>query len=123
MKARYNRISTANQKLERQLAKQHPNELIFNDVISGSIPFEERPKGTKLIEKIIDENINYVSVSSIDRLGRNLINILNTLEFFNKSGVTLKVDNLGIESMVEGKPNQVFKLIISVFGNVATKLI
>ena len=31
----------------------------------------------------------------------------------------LRVDNLGIESMVNGKPNQVFKLIVSVLGNVA----
>lgn len=119
MKARYNRISTSNQKLERQLIKQHPDEVLYNDVISGSTLFEQRPKGTELIDSINNGTINYVSVSSIDRLGRNLINILNTLELFNQNGVTLKVDNLGIESMVDGKPNQVFKLIISVLGNVA----
>lgn len=119
MKARYNRISTPNQKLERQLAKQHPEEVLYNDVISGSVPFHERPKGEELLKAIETGSITYVSVSSIDRLGRNLMDILATLEFCNEKSVTLKVDNLGIESMIDGKPNQVFKLIISVLGNVA----
>ena len=119
MKARYNRISTANQKLERQLAKQNPDEVLYNDVVSGSVAFNERVKGKELIEAIKSGDVNYISVSSIDRLGRNLMNILSTLEFCNNNSVTIKVDNLGIESMVNGKPNQVFKLIISVLGNVA----
>lgn len=120
MKARYNRISTANQNIERQLVKQNPNEIIYNDVISGSIPFSDRPQGGKLIEAIINNEINYISVSSIDRLGRNTLDILQTIELFNNNGVTLKVDNLGIESMTKGKPNQVFNLIVSVMGNVAS---
>lgn len=119
MKARYNRISTANQKIDRQTAKGVSNELLYNDVISGSIAFNERPNGFKLIEDIKENQINYVSVSSIDRLGRNTINILQTIEFFNSHSVNLKVDNLGIESLTNGKPNSVFKLIISVMSNVS----
>jgi DNA invertase Pin-like site-specific DNA recombinase len=119
MRARYNRISTANQNLERQLAKQNPDEVLFNDVVSGSIPFSERPKGSELLKAVIGGEVDYISISSIDRLGRNLMDILSTLDTCNKFSVTIKVDNLGIESMVDGKPNQVFKLIISVLGNVA----
>lgn len=119
IKARYNRVSTANQKLERQLQKIHPKEKIFNDIISGSIPFSDRPQGKKIVEAIENKKINFISVSSIDRLGRNLGDILKTLEYFNDNKVVLRVDNLGIESFVGGKPNQVFKLIISVLGNVA----
>ncbi len=120
MKARYNRISTPNQKLERQLAKQCKGEHLYNDVVSGSIAFSEREQGSKLIEAIKDGKVNYISVSSIDRLGRSTLDILSTIEFFNKNKVTLKVDNLGIESMTNGKVNQVFNLIISVMSNVAT---
>ncbi|MEN3324317.1 recombinase family protein [Mariniflexile soesokkakense] len=119
MKARYNRISTANQNIERQLAKENPNEVIYNDVISGSVPFAKRPKGSELFEAVNNGTINYISVSSIDRLGRNTLDILKTLELFNNKGVTLKVDNLGIESITNGKPNQVFNLIISVMSNVS----
>ncbi len=119
MKARYNRISTANQNLERQIAKQNPDELLYNDVVSGSIAFAERLRGKELIAEIEAGKINYVVVSSIDRLGRNLFDIVNTLEFFNNNGVTLRVDNLGLESLVLGKINPTFNLIISVMANVA----
>lgn len=119
MKARYNRISTANQNLERQIAKQNPDEILFNDVVSGSIAFAEREKGKELIMQIEAGAINFVSVSSIDRLGRSLHNIINTLEYFNNKGVVLRVDNLGLESIVLGKVNPTFNLIISVMANVA----
>jgi DNA invertase Pin-like site-specific DNA recombinase len=119
MKARYNRISTANQNLERQLIKQNHDEVLFNDVVSGSVPFGERAKGKELINKIEVGQINYVVVSSIDRLGRNLFDIVGTLEYFNSKGVILRVDNLGLESMVMGKINPTFNLIISVMANVA----
>ena len=52
-------------------------------------------------------------------MGRNLYNILTTLEFFKENGIILKVDNLGIESLVNGKENSAFKLIISVMANIA----
>ena len=118
-KARYNRISSPNQNLERQLKRNHPDEIIYNDVVSGAVAFEDRDKGQELMIAVRKRSIDFVSVAAVDRLGRNLFDVLTTLEFFNANGVVLRVDNLGIESMVNGKPNQVFKLIISVLGNVA----
>ena len=118
-KARYIRVSTGNQKTARQEARQSKDEILFTDIVSGSIPFENREKGKDLMKAIQSGEIDYVSVSSIDRLGRNLYNILTTLEFFKENGIILKVDNLGIESLVNGKENSAFKLIISVMANIA----
>ena len=118
-KARYIRVSTGNQKTARQEARQSKDEILFTDIVSGSIPFEDREKGKDLMKAIQSREIDYVSVSSIDRLGRNLYNILTTLEFFKENGIILKVDNLGIESLVNGKENSAFKLIISVMANIA----
>jgi DNA invertase Pin-like site-specific DNA recombinase len=119
MKARYNRISTSNQSLERQLAKKNPDEVLYNDVVSGSVAFGEREEGEKLIEAILSGEVNYISVSSIDRLGRNMYDIIKTLSFLEKNEVTLKVDNLGLESIVDGKVNPTFNLITSVIANVS----
>ncbi len=119
MKARYNRISTANQNLERQLAKQNPDEVLFNDIVSGTVAFAERKSAKDLIAQIENDAISFVTVSSVDRLVRNLQDIINTLEYFNSKGVTLRVDNLGLESMTLGKVNPTFNLIISVMANVA----
>lgn len=119
MKARYIRVSTSSQKTERQLVKSHPNENLFVDVISGSVPFKERPKGKNILQEIEKNNINYISVHSVDRLGRNLIDILSTLKILNDNNVTLKVDDLGMESLVDNKPSRTFNLIISVMANIA----
>ena len=119
MKARYIRISTGGQNIERQLIKKHPNEELFIDIVSGVKPFKEREKGRELLNKIETNSVNYISIHSIDRLGRNLVDILSTLEMFNKNNIVLKVDNLGLESIIAGKPNFAFKLIISVMGNIA----
>lgn len=119
MKARYIRVSTGNQNTGRQLQKSHPNEKLYIDIISGATPFSKRPEGEKLLKDIGAGLIDYISVHSIDRLGRNLFDILTTLELLNEKKIVLKVDNLGIESLVNDKPNSAFKLIISVIGNIA----
>ena len=119
MNCRYIRVSSITQNDARQIAKKHNDELLFIDKVSGSIPFIKRENAKLLIEQVKKGNIKNVSVSSIDRLGRNIIDVLQTIEFFTINGVTLKVDNLGLESLVNGKENPTFKLIISVLANIA----
>jgi DNA invertase Pin-like site-specific DNA recombinase len=119
MKARYVRISTANQKKERQLINNHSDENLFIDICSGSIPFKDREQGKALLNTVEVKEITYLSVHEVSRLGRNLIDILTTLKILDDAGVTVKVDNLGIESRVDDKPNSAFKLIISVLGNIS----
>lgn len=119
MRARYIRVSTGAQSIARQEEKQLKEEKVYIDIVSGSVPFKEREQGKELLKAIEDNEINYISVSSIDRLGRNLYDILTTLEFFKDKGVITKVDNLGLESLIEGRENQAFKLIISVMANIA----
>lgn len=118
-KARYIRVSTEKQKLDRQRELKTTDETLFIDVVSGSVDFNRREGGKLLCKEIEQGNIDYLSVHSIDRLGRTLFNILETLNFLNDYKVTLKVDNLGIESLVKGKQNAAFKLIISVMANIA----
>lgn len=119
MKARYVRVSTQNQNLERQLVKSFPNEKLFIDKVSGNIEFKKRGGGCKLLESILNKEINYVTVDAIDRLGRNLFDLINTLKFFEEERVCLKVENLGIESLIDGKENPTFNLITSVMINIS----
>lgn len=118
-KARYIRISTTNQNEARQLAKLHPDEILFIDKVSGTTCFKDRPKAIELIKAVEKGKINLLSVSSIDRLGRNTIDVLQTIQSLHDAGVTLKVDNLGLESLINGKENATFKLIVSVLANIA----
>ena len=119
MKARYNRISSTSQNEARQSARQTSDEVVYLDKVSGAIPFSERPQAGRLLKDIADGKITFVSTSSICRLGRNTINVLQTIETFNQAGVILKVDNLGLESLINGKENPTFKLIVSVLANIS----
>jgi DNA invertase Pin-like site-specific DNA recombinase len=119
-KGRYIRQSTNGQKNYRQLAIAHPDEILFIDIVSGSIPFNERPAGKKLIEAIEAGEINYVSFHAIDRAGRNTINVLQTLQYFYNKGVIVKIENLGLESMINGKANPVFNLITTTLSELSS---
>lgn len=119
MKARYVRVSSLNQNEARQLAKMHPDEVLFIDKVSGTIAFEKRDQAKLLMEQIQNGMFNHVSVSSIDRLGRNTINVLQTIEKLTMAGVNLRVDNLGLDSLIDGKENPTFKLISSVLANIS----
>jgi len=118
MKARYIRVSDFRQNEIRQLVRQHPDEKLYIDKISGSIPFEQRPEAQQLFKAVLSGDVTYISVSSIDRLGRSTLDVLQTIDTFTKKGVVLKVDNLGLESLVSGKENPTFKLIVSVLANI-----
>ncbi|WP_367752427.1 recombinase family protein [Flavobacterium sp. WC2430] len=119
-KARYIRQSSQGQKNFRQLAIAHPDEKLFIDIISGSVPFNERPLGKKLIEAVEGGEINYVTFHAIDRAGRNTINVLQTLQFFYDKGVIVKIENLGLESMINGKSNPVFNLITTILSELSS---
>jgi DNA invertase Pin-like site-specific DNA recombinase len=119
-KARYIRQSSQTQKNYRQLAIAHPDEKLFIDIVSGSVPFNERPAGKKLIEAVESGEVNYVSFHAIDRAGRNTINVLQTLQYFYDKGVVVKIDNLGLESMINGKANPVFNLITTILSELSS---
>ena len=120
-KARYIRTSTISQNEARQVAKQHTDEKVFIDKVSGMIPFSERPQAKELLNAIKAGDVTYLSVSSIDRLGRSTLDVLHTIDLLTKASVVLHVDNLGesMESIINGKENQTFKLIVSVLANIS----
>ena len=119
-KARYIRQSTSQQSNIRQLAKAHPDEKLFIDIISGSVPFNERPQGKLLVDAVNAGEVTYISFHAIDRAGRNTINVLQTLQFFFEKGVVVKIDNLGLESMINNKANPVFNLVTTILTELSS---
>lgn len=121
----YSRVSTAQQNSSRQLEnfRQHgelTTENVFIDKIQGNIPFLQRPEALKLLESAQDGENPTVVVDSIDRLGRNLIDILKTIELFTKSGINLKSLKEGFETLLPNKTeNPATKVLISVMGSLA----
>ena len=114
MQVIYARISTPNQNFERQLSKE---KKAYIDVCSGSVNFKDRTEAKKII---LNNAITSIEVNAVDRLGRNLTDILNTLEYFTDKGVNIIIENLGMNTILpDGTPNPFTKLIISVLGTIA----
>jgi DNA invertase Pin-like site-specific DNA recombinase len=122
-KARYIRQSSKNQSNLRQLHKAHPDEELFIDIISGSIPFAQRPEGKRLFEAVEagknePNHIDYITFHDLSRAGRSTVDVLTTLNFFQSKGVIVKIDNLGLESIIDGKVNPIFNLITTVLSEI-----
>lgn len=115
MKAVYVRISTPNQNVERQLKKDKSIKT-YIDICSGAVPFNERTNASLMMK---NKNISQIEVKEISRLGRNLKDILNTIEFFINKGVDIRIENLGLNLMVEGKISPMANLMVSMFGAIA----
>lgn len=87
----YARVSTAEQTTDNQVLEARsagfailPRHTV-EEIISGSVPAEERPGFSKLLERL-DEGDKLV-VSKLDRLGRNTTDVLATVERLAALGV------------------------------------
>lgn len=119
-KVKYIRVSTEEQNTSRQEVNTKDFSKVYIDKTSGAIKFKERKEAKKLISDIESGIISEIHISSIDRLGRNIIDILTTVEYFNQKQVNLFIENIGMFSLISNKPNPSLNLIISVLGSVAS---
>jgi len=120
MKVLYTRISTFEQKSDRQTQNTKDYDFVVEDKCSGAVPFFERDGG-KRIEKMVSKGqVTSLFVHQIDRLGRNLLDILNTISYFNKKGICVHFIQQGLRTLNDdGTENQISKMIISILGVVA----
>jgi len=117
MIATYIRVSSLDQNTDRQ--KQETTGVIYTDKISGSVLFEERPAGKKLLQAITDGTITELQVHSIDRLGRNTIDILTTIQKITELGCNVISKKEGLTMMIDGKPNPMAKMMIGILSTLS----
>ena len=113
MIVKYIRISTTEQNTDRQ---EKFDGKVYIDKISGSTPFAERPQAKKLLS---NKEITEVHVHSIDRLGRNTLDIMQTIQNFTSIGINVVSDKEGLNTIVDGKENPIAKMMIGILGTLA----
>jgi DNA invertase Pin-like site-specific DNA recombinase len=114
---KYIRVSTAEQNTARQ---ERTHFTMYIDKCSGVIPFAERPEGKKLLKDIEKGQITQIDVHSIDRLGRNAMDIQNTIDFILSKQINIMVEDLGLSALLPNNTkNPMFKLITDLLANVA----
>ena len=85
----YSRVSTIDQKTDRQKVNERDYQLVIEDKCSGAIPFFDRNGGKQTLNLIEKGILKDLYVWQIDRLGRDLRDILNTIHFFNQKGICI----------------------------------
>ncbi|MEH6807090.1 MAG: recombinase family protein [Rhodococcus erythropolis] len=95
----YTRVSTASQDAQLQLDALVDSGVqkrdVFSDVTSGSRAAIERPGMKRLMDYV--EPGDTVVVWRIDRLGRSLIDVLNTVNLLRDKGVKIRSLSDGID--------------------------
>ncbi|WP_291323532.1 recombinase family protein [Desulfonatronospira sp.] len=114
IKIGYKRVSTVDQNPERQLAGLEVDKL-FEDKVSGSS--RERPQLQACLDYLREGDT--LVVHSIDRLARNLSDLLSILQGLLDKQVSVKFikENLNFEAGAHDNPFQ--KLQLQIIGSVA----
>jgi putative DNA-invertase from lambdoid prophage Rac len=95
----YGRVSTADQTTDNQRQELEAMGGVikpqrwFTDTISGKVPASERPEFAKMLERL--EPGDMLVVSKLDRLGRDMIDVMQTLRSLTSREIRVKVLALG----------------------------
>lgn len=112
MKVLYTRVSTVEQNIDRQIVDKDQYDYVLIDKCSGSIPLFERPKGSE-IEKLIKwGKLKELHVHSIDRLGRNTIDVLTTWKELTEKGIRIVCKNPSIQNIDENNEEDPFSSLL-----------
>ena len=122
------RVSTNVQDYERQVNElsaiaRHNAwsvEATFCEKVSGAKKNAERKELSSMINYVQTHNINKVAVTELSRLGRDTLQVLEVIEQFNRLGISLYIQNYGIETLTEnGKVNPMSQFLITILAEVA----
>lgn len=119
MKVKYCRVSTESQSVERQLLDKSEYDKIYSENISGSVSMEKRSVGNQLLTDIKTGKVKELVVEEISRIGRDALDVMKTLRLCEEMGVNVVISNLGIQSITNGKRNDMFSLVSGIVLSLA----
>ncbi len=119
--AYYLRTSHYLQNISTQVDKIEDGWKIYKDEgISGRISFKERKGGIKLLQDIKDGKITEVKILRIDRLGRNVQDILDTINTIHSYGVPINSLSEGITTLDDkGNVTSTIGLLVNVLSSLS----
>jgi len=122
MKVYYSRVSTLEQNDERQLQDLNGFDYILTDKgCSGSINLFDRPKGSQIKNLIDQKKLTHLEIHSIDRLGRNTIDVLKIWKDLTDLGIKVVCRNPNLTNFKnDGTEDEVSGMIISILSIMAS---
>ena len=126
---KYQRVSTNNQDVENQtdsIDKQIQLmgwDLVgeYKEIESGMKSKDHRPQLRKLLEDSRKRRFQRVIVYSLDRLGRSVVDVINTINELEEVGVNIFVVKISIDTSTQ--QGKLFTYFCSIFGEMERDMI
>lgn len=126
----YARVSSANDRQDttrqiedlKRFANSHNIEVIsiFEEHISGAKKNEERQVLTDCLQFCIKNNVDYLLLSELSRLGRSTLQVLKSLDMLHESKVSVYIQNLGLYTLQpNGEVNPIASIMVTVLAEMA----
>ena len=119
MKVFISRVSTEEQSELRQIQNVEGFDKVIIDKCDGDIGLWKRPETSKLRKLVDNGTIKHIEFHQIDRMGRNLKNILEEYEELTKKGIRVVCRQPNFQNFTESGEEDIFsKLLLSILGSV-----
>lgn len=126
----YARVSSANDRQDttrqiedlKRFANSQNIEVIsiFEEHISGAKKNEERQVLTDCLQFCIKNNVDYLLLSELSRLGRSTLQVLKSLDMLHEFKVSVYIQNLGLYTLQSnGDVNPIASIMVTVLAEMA----
>jgi len=93
---------------------------VFTEKISGATKNAARKELLNMIEFVNSNRIDKVLVTELSRLGRDTLQVLQTIEILNQNKISLYIQNYNIETLTPEKQiNPMSQFLITILAEVA----
>jgi|SRR5665647_1369425 len=95
-------------------------EAVFAEKISGAKKNIERVELMNMVEYVNTNHIDKILVTELSRLGRDTLQVLQTIEILNQNKISLFIQNYNIETLTPEKQiNPMSQFLITILAEVA----
>jgi DNA invertase Pin-like site-specific DNA recombinase len=105
-----------------QLANSKNYEIVgvFAEKVSGAKKNSDRPELIKMVDFVNCNHIDKILVTELSRLGRDPLQILQTIEILNQHKISLYIQNYSIETLTVNKEiNPMSQFLITILAEIA----
>lgn len=116
----YTRVSSQSQDNQRQVLNltriaDEKNWMVkrtFQEKVSGTTRANSRTEFYKMIQYIENNNIDLVMISEVSRIGRRVLDVLNSVDLLHKKHTGVFIQQFNIITFQDGKEDPIAKMLL-----------
>ncbi len=120
----YTRVSSQSQDNQRQILnlkriadeKNWKMKRTFQEKVSGTTRANSRSEFYKMIQYIENNSIDLVLISEVSRIGRRVLDVLNSVELLHKKHTGIFIQQFNIITFQDGKEDPIAKMLLQMLS-------